>query len=150
MWPLPFLSRFSFFSCSTNVTRFLIVTCNPNICSQYVGEVSSICISSVWVAVSRAYQCEMKPALKFDTILRVPVTEQRSDILEPRACSHLKCKTQSKLQATLFTHFIEHHVQYTLHWHKMEKKKEKNKTKPKTGNGVRVDNLDTPFSGRIA
>lgn len=72
-------------------------------------------LSAQYVLQPAEPECEMKPAPTSDTIPRVPITEQRSNLLEPRACSHLKCKTQTKLQATLFTHFIEHHVQYTLH-----------------------------------
>lgn len=123
MWPLPFFKRPSFFSCSTNVTLFLIVTYNPNISRWYVKR-------GLLASLSARYVLQPAEAISVKwsqprNLIPFPGFQLQSRgliYLNPERVLIQNVK-QTKLQATLFTHFIEHHVRYTLHWHKMEKKK---------------------------
>lgn len=150
MWPLPFLNKFSFFRFSANVTRFLILSYTHSSISCPISERLLASLS----AASRAYYCVTKPALKRESSHWVPITEQRSNILEPRVCPHEKCKTQHYKALCLHTLLS---IMSNIHcidtkWGKKQQQKWKTNKKINKNkkNGVRVDYLDTPFSERIA
>lgn len=100
---------------------------------SYIGEVAGIFVRSAHVAASRAYYCVTKPALKRESSHWVPITEQRSNILEPRVCPHEKCKTQHYKALCLHTLLS---IMSNIHcidtkWGKKTTTKMKNKQKNK-------------------